>query len=75
MAEKIFSSQEEQVTTERFNQLLAGPLHHPFPMFVLTHLALALKAVVDECGEAGERALERHCAERQAEDERKAGEL
>lgn len=62
------------MTEERFNQLLAGPLHHPLPMFSMMRLAIALKSVVDECGEAGEKALERHCASRQADDERKAEE-
>jgi hypothetical protein len=60
------------MTTMRFNQLLAGPLRHPLPMFTMTRLSLALKAVVDECGEAGEKALERHCAKRQAQDETQA---
>lgn len=59
---------------ERFNQLLQGPLHHPFPLFTITRLAIALKAVVDECGEAGEAALERHCAEREEKDQRDAEE-
>lgn len=63
------------MTDERFNQLLQGPLHHPFPMFQLTRLALALRAVVDDCGAAGDRALERHCAEREADDERKENEF
>jgi hypothetical protein len=34
------------MTTERFNELLAGPLHHPLPMFTITRLAIALRAVV-----------------------------
>ncbi len=60
------------MTDERFNELLRGPLHHHFPMFTLTRLILALRAVVEECGEAGEKALERHCAERQDQDEGQA---
>jgi hypothetical protein len=61
------------MTDERFNELLSGPLSHPFPMFTMTRLALALRAVVDATGEAGERALEAHCADRQASDERNSG--
>jgi hypothetical protein len=57
------------MTDERFNELLAGALHHPFPGFVLTRLVLALRAVVDDCGQAGEEALERYCRERQQQDE------
>lgn len=57
------------MTTERFNQLLAGPLTHPMPQFTMMRLALALKDVVDSTGEAGEQALERHCRERQEQDE------
>jgi hypothetical protein len=58
----------------RFTELLNGPLSHPLPQFTMTRLAIALKFVVQETGEAGERALEEHCASRQAQDERNAGE-
>lgn len=61
------------MTNERFNQLLNGPLHHPLVSFTLTRLALALREVVEATGQAGEDALERHCAEREADDNRKAG--
>ena len=56
------------MTEERFNQLLNGPLGHPFPMFVITRLSLALWAVVQATGEAGAAALEKYCAERDAQD-------
>lgn len=63
------------MTDERFNQLLSGALHHPLPQFTIMRLALALRAVVDETGAAGERALERHCTEREEDDQRKAEEF
>jgi hypothetical protein len=56
------------MTEERFNELLNGPLSHPLPMFAITRLALALHAVVEATGEAGEAALETHCAERERRD-------
>ena len=60
------------MTNERFNELLNGPLSHPMPMFTITRLALALRDVVESTGAAGEAALERHCRERQAQDDRNA---
>lgn len=63
------------MTDERFNELLNGPLNHPMPMFSLTRLALALRAVVDATGKPGEDALEAHCRARQAKDERNAEEF
>jgi hypothetical protein len=62
-------SREEIMTDERFNELLSGPLSHPLPMFSITRLVIALRAVIDATGEAGDKALEAHCAARQAEDE------
>jgi hypothetical protein len=56
------------VTDKRFNELLRGPLNHPLPMFCITRLALALRAVVEATGEAGAKALEQHCADREARD-------
>lgn len=53
---------------KRFNELLSGPLYHPMVGFTLTRLALALRAVVEATGEAGERALEEHCAARERQD-------
>jgi hypothetical protein len=60
------------MTEERFNELLNGPLSHPLPMFAATRLALALLAVVEATGDAGEKALEEHCRMRQQQDEQKA---
>jgi len=57
------------MNSNRFNELLNGPLSHPFPGFCITRLALALKAVVDATGEAGELALEAHCHDRQLQDD------
>ena len=56
------------MTEERFNELLNGPLNHPLPMFVITRLALALRDVVEATGEAGEKALEEHCRQREESD-------
>lgn len=58
------------MTDERFNELLNGPLNHPMMPFTTTRLLLALHAVVDACGQAGEDALEKFCRERQEQDER-----
>jgi len=57
------------MSEKRFNELLNGPLSHPLAPFAITRLALALGAVVQATGEAGEKALEEHCAARQAQDE------
>ena len=57
------------MTDERFNELLNGPLSHPFPMFAITRLPLALRFVIDATGEAGERALEQYCQARAEQDE------
>jgi len=54
--------------SERFNELLNGPLYHPMVGFTITRLALALRAVVEATGEAGEKALEEHCAARERRD-------
>ena len=57
------------MTDDRFNELMQGPLYHQVPMFTITRLALALRCVVEATGEAGERALESYCEERQQRDE------
>jgi len=57
---------------KRFNELLNGALHHALPGFAITRLALALHYVVQETGEAGERALEEWCQAREEEDKREA---
>jgi len=58
------------MTDERFNELVNGPLNHPLFPFRFTRLLLALKAVIDATGEAGEQAFEEHCRLRQEEDDR-----
>lgn len=57
----------------RFNDLLNGPLNHPFPMFALQRVIMALYVVLEATGETGSQALERHCAELQARDESAEG--
>lgn len=57
------------MTDERFNELLNGPLSHPMPMLQFSRVVLALRAVVEATGQAGEKALENHCAARQAIDD------
>lgn len=58
------------MTDERFSELLNGPLSHPMPMFTITRLALALRAVVEATGYLGEITLVKHCAQREAQDRR-----
>lgn len=57
------------MTDERFNELLYGPLYHPIISLACTRLVLALRYVVEATGQAGDRALEAHCRDRQARDE------
>jgi hypothetical protein len=56
------------MTDERFKQLLNGPLSHPLIPFRYTRLIMALRAVIEATGEAGELALEMHCAVREQQD-------
>jgi hypothetical protein len=56
------------VTDERFNELVNGPLSHQMVPFTISRLVLALREVVIRTGEAGDRALEEHCAARQRQD-------
>lgn len=58
------------MSDDRLNELLNGSLGHPMPLFRLIRLAIALRAVVEATGRAGEEALEAHCRERQEQDER-----
>lgn len=58
------------MTPERFNQLLNGPLQHPLPIFAIMRLQLALLSVLEATGETGDKALERYCAQREAEDKK-----
>jgi len=55
--------------SERFQQLLRGPLDHPLVMFRITRLMLALRHVVEATGEQGEKALEEYCHSRQLQDD------
>lgn len=52
----------------KFQNLVNGPLSHPFPQFTVLRLILALKTVVDATGEPGERALDQFCIERDLRD-------
>lgn len=45
------------MSDEEFNKILTGPLSHPLFMFQINRLAIALRSVVEICGEQGERAL------------------
>ena len=56
------------MTSDEFNKLLNGPLPHPFPLFAISRLAMALRVVVEATGEAGEKALREHCAAREQSD-------
>lgn len=56
------------MSDEEFNRLLNGPLAHPMIMFRLSRLSMALRAVMDATGEAGEKALREHCAGRDRKD-------
>ena len=60
------------MTDERFNELLNGPLSHPLLPFRFSRLAMALRAVVEATGKAGEDALEQYCADREESDRIKA---
>jgi hypothetical protein len=53
---------------ERFNQLINGALFHPMPHLALTRALLALRFVVDSCGESGAESLESYCAMRDEQD-------
>lgn len=56
------------MTSERFKELLNGPLSHPLATLRLTRLALALLTVVNATGDPGEQALEDYCREREERD-------
>jgi hypothetical protein len=59
--------EEEVLTHKRFMELLNGPLNHPIAPLMITRLTLALHAVVEATGKAGEDALEAHCRDRAAD--------
>jgi len=56
------------MSDDEFNRLLNGPLAHPLVLMRLNLLSIALRVVVKATGEAGERALREHCAERDRHD-------
>jgi hypothetical protein len=56
------------VNIERFNELLNGPLGHQLMPFAIMRLSQALLFVVQQTGEAGEKALEEWCQLREADD-------
>ena len=56
------------LTDEQFNKLLTMLLgrywdseSHPNPNFLIRTLVVAMKALVDATGQAGEKALEKYC--------------
>lgn len=55
---------------ERFNELINGPLNHPVLPCRINRLDMALFAVVQATGAAGEEALEAWCRDRVERDER-----
>jgi hypothetical protein len=59
---------------ERFNELINGPLGHPLVTMRINRLVVALHYVVQECGPAGEKALEGICADYQRQDQQENGE-
>lgn len=65
------SERKRNMTDKRFEELVNGPLSHPMIPFKLTRLMLALRAVVEMTGQAGEDALEAYCRDREAEDRRR----
>jgi hypothetical protein len=56
------------MTTERFNELLNGPLAHPLMPFTIMRLRQALAFVIAHTGEGGDKALERFCEIREGAD-------
>lgn len=56
------------MSVDRFNKLINGPLKHPEHAFNITRLVLALAAVVQATGDAGEKALEDWCESRAKHD-------
>lgn len=56
------------MTDEEFNNLINGPLRHPYPMFTIMRLQMALRHVIDATGEAGSEALRQNCREREVDD-------
>ena len=57
------------MTDTEFNRLLDGPLQHPLIALRISRLAMALRSVVEQCGEHGSSALRAYCAARQARED------
>ncbi len=57
-----------ELTDAEFNRMLAGPLAHPMPMFVITRLSLALRCVVEEMGGEAAEVLRAYCQGREERD-------
>ena len=55
---------------EEFNKLTIGPLFHPQAKYHINRLVLALKHVVDSCGNIGEAALLQWCDATEEKDKR-----
>ena len=56
------------VNDDEWNAMLSGPLSHPFPMFTITRLVLALRTCVDAGGEPAAQALRSYCEGRNQRD-------
>ena len=56
------------MTTERYNELLAGPLTHASPSQTIMRLGAALRIVLDASGGAARDALEQYCDDRNERD-------
>lgn len=62
------ANHEGTMTNHRFNELLAGPLTHPLPMFTIARLTHALHSVTMATGRVGAEALEEWCRAREERD-------
>ena len=62
------------MTSDRFKELVNGPLNHPFVMVRVSRLCMALAYVVHHAGPAAVEALEEHCRGMNALDRFKGGE-
>ncbi len=56
------------MTDKEFNGLINGPLSHPLVLLRLNRLMIALRVVLKATGEAGDKALREHCAQRDKRD-------
>ncbi len=63
---------QPRMQEEEFNNLLNGPMAHPFPMLMIGRLSMALFHVVNKTGGKGAQALREYCDERQTRDDANA---